>query len=112
MNTYLKRPIKKPFVSNSKKIVIPINRNEDAHLDMAYPARSDQQWREDTAIVLDTEAHNLWYKTNEPYVKGDRKKTGVLKANRTETTKWSMLPFYRTRDFRKKIAFLYYPVLT
>ena len=37
LNTYLRRPIKKPFTSNTKKTVLSIYRNEDPVLEMAYP---------------------------------------------------------------------------
>ena len=107
MNTYLRRPIKKPFVSNTKKIVFQINRNEDPVLEMAYPPRTEQEWRAETQMVLHGECDSMFFKGGG----SGPKKAGVLKANKSELVKYSLLPFYRTREFRKKIAFLYYPCI-
>ena len=35
----------------------------------------------------------------------------VIPKNKNELNKHRLDPFYKTRDFRKKISFLYYPVL-
>ena len=40
------------------------------------------------------------------------KKPGVVKTNNAELRKHELMPYHRTRDFRKKIALLYVPVLT
>lgn len=62
MNTYLRRPIKKPFVSNTKKIVLTINRAEDAVLEMAYPPRTEAEWREDTQMILHGQCEAMFTK--------------------------------------------------
>lgn len=36
---------------------------------------------------------------------------GVIKRNRKELEKNSMVPYHKTREFRKKIAKIYYPVI-
>ena len=36
---------------------------------------------------------------------------GVVNQNRKETNKHKMWPYYKTRDFRRKIAKIYYPVI-
>ena len=37
LNSYLRRPIKKQFTSNTKKLVIMVNRAHDATVEAAYP---------------------------------------------------------------------------
>lgn len=37
MNTYLRKPIKKAFTTNLKKLVIQVQRHQDRVLDHAYP---------------------------------------------------------------------------
>ena len=39
------------------------------------------------------------------------KKSGIVKTNNVELRKHELVPYHRTRDFRKKIALLYVPVL-
>ena len=42
---------------------------------------------------------------------GAPKKPPIMKKNVHEFNKHKLHPFYKTRDFRKKIAFIYYPVM-
>ena len=42
---------------------------------------------------------------------GPPKKPPIMKKNVHEFNKHKLHPFYKTRDFRKKIAFIYYPVM-
>ena len=39
------------------------------------------------------------------------KKPGIVRTNNAELRKHELVPYHRTRDFRKKIALLYVPVL-
>ena len=62
LNTYLKRPIKKPFTSNSKKVVLTISRYEDTVLEMVYPSRSEAKWREETESILSYDCKKMFNK--------------------------------------------------
>lgn len=42
---------------------------------------------------------------------GSFKKSGIVPSNESELRKHALLPYYKTRDFRKKIAQLYVPVI-
>lgn len=37
--------------------------------------------------------------------------TGVVKRNRKENEKYRLVPYHRTREFRRKIAKIYYPIV-
>ena len=37
---------------------------------------------------------------------------GVIKKNRKEMDKHTLVPYHKTREFRKKIAKIYYPIIT
>lgn len=53
LNTYLRRPIKKAFTSNSKKLVINVQKNIDKTVESAYPEYvTEQDWRENTEEIL------------------------------------------------------------
>ena len=43
---------------------------------------------------------------------GGSRKPLIMKKNAHEFNKHKLHPFFKTREFRKKIAFLYYPVVT
>ena len=46
LNTFLRRPIKKAFTSNSKKLVITVDKKMDWTLESAYlHIRTDEEWR-------------------------------------------------------------------
>ena len=45
-----------------------------------------------------------------PNFVGIKVKPRIIPKNRTELNKYGLLPYYKTRDFRKKIAILYYGV--
>ena len=53
MNTYLRKPIKKAFTSNSKKLVITVTKANDKTIDSVYPKyRTEADWRENTEAIL------------------------------------------------------------
>ena len=111
LNTYLRRPIKKPFTSNTKKTVLSIYRNEDPVLEMAYPQRSEEEWRAETQEILTGEIFKMFNKVSPQEGLAATKKPSIMKKNGHEFTKHKLHPFFKTRDFRKKIAFIYYPVM-
>ena len=43
---------------------------------------------------------------------GAIKKQGLTKLNTFELRKYELVPYYRTREFRKRIAQLYVPIIT
>lgn len=52
MNTYLRRPIKKQFVSNSKKCVLTVIRNQNLTIDECYTLKDEQKYLEKAEILL------------------------------------------------------------
>ena len=53
LNTFLRRPIKKAFTSNSKKLVVLVAKNIDKTVESAYPQYiTEQDWRENTEEIL------------------------------------------------------------
>ena len=87
LNTYLRRPIKKPFTSNTKKTVLSIYRNEDPVLEMAYPQRSEQEWRAETLEILGADVANMFDKKT---VNG--KRLPITKKNNHEFNKHKLVP--------------------
>ena len=46
LNTYLRRPVKKAFTSNSKKLVITVDKRYDRVIDYEYSRyRTENDWR-------------------------------------------------------------------
>jgi len=45
------------------------------------------------------------------YIGHSFKKSGIVKRNQIELQKHGLVPYHRTREFRKKIAQLYVPIL-
>lgn len=46
-----------------------------------------------------------------PTALGPVKKPGMMRTNQTQLGRHGLQPYYKTRDFRKKIAMLYVPAL-
>ena len=68
---------------------------------------TEEDWRENTEAILSQACKSMFQ------VEGSMsKKPGVVKTNNVELRKHELVPYHRTRDFRKKIALLYVPVLT
>ena len=42
---------------------------------------------------------------------GKKEKARIIQANRGELNRYGLLPYHRTKDFRKKISVLYYGIL-
>ena len=47
----------------------------------------------------------------QPGFVGKPTKQGIMRTNQVELRKHELTPYYRSRDFKKKIALLYVPVL-
>lgn len=53
LNTYLRRPIKKLFRSQTKKCVINVNKNTDNTVETAYPKYArEEDWFEESEAIL------------------------------------------------------------
>ena len=77
----------------------------DKTIESAYPKyRTEADWRENTEAILSQAVDNM-FSSNRPM------KSGILRNNKHELNKHELVPYYKTRDFRKKIAQLYVPVL-
>ena len=85
----------------------------DRTIDAVYPqCRSDQDWRDNTETILNSAVSKMLNRGPPPGFVGSFKKSGIVRSNDTELRKHGLTPYYRTRDFRKKIAQLYVPVVT
>ena len=106
----MRRPIKKAFTSNSKKLVINVQKNIDKTVESAYPEYvTEQDWRENTEEILSDAVKSMFQGGLAGAIS---KKPGIVRTNQIELRKHELCPYHRTRDFRKKIALLYVPVLT
>ena len=100
LNTYLRKPIKKSFTSNSKKLVITVTKANDKTIDSVYPKyRTEADWRENTEAILSQAVDKMFSgNANKPV------KPVICRNNKHELNKHELVPYYKTRDFRKKIA--------
>jgi len=82
LNTFLRRPIKKAFTSNSKKLVITVDKKMDWTLESAYPhIRTDEDWRANTETVLSQAVRKFLERGPPVGFIGSFKKSGIIKRN-------------------------------
>lgn len=120
LNTYLRRPIKKQFITNSKKCVLTVVRNQNRTIDDCYTIKQYTTFHDKAETLLDDASRRMFLREEQseftsplmremiPLKRGVK---GVIKQNRRELDKHSLVPYYRTREFRRKIAKIYYPVI-
>ena len=60
LNTYLRRPIKKQFISNTKKCVLTVHRNQNRTIEAGYNIKNEQTFFEQSETLLD-DAKNRWF---------------------------------------------------
>ena len=84
-----------------------MNKAADRTIDSVYPKyRTEADWRENTEAILSQAVEKMF--------SGNAKKPskpGIVPNNKHELNKHELVPYHKTRDFRKKIAQLYVPVL-
>jgi len=92
--------------------VIQVTRQQDSTVETAYPQyASDADWCENTERVLGNSVQTMLHGGPHRRFVSAFKKSGVIKTNRRELQQYALQPYFKTRDFRKKIAMLYVPVL-
>lgn len=81
----------------------------DKTVETAYPQYvTDEDWREHTEEILSEAVQQMFQGGREGSMS---KKPGIVRKNNAELRKHELVRYDRTRDFRKKIALLYVPVL-
>jgi hypothetical protein len=120
LNTYLKRPIRDPFVTNTKKCVMTVVRNQNRTIEAGYLIKQDSVYLDQAQTLLLDASRRMFAKDEgseftSPLMRDllplKRGVTGVVKRNRKELDKYSLIPYFRTREFRRKIAKIYYPII-
>ena len=73
-------------------------KGNDKTVESAYPRyKTEQDWRENTEEILSNACKSM-------FSSGFGMKKGVVSTNQTELRKHELVPYYRTKDFKKKIG--------
>lgn len=81
----------------------------DKTVESAYPEYvTDQDWRSNTEEILADAVKNMFCHGLAGAIS---KRPGIVRTNHAELRKHELVAYHKTREFRKKIALLYVPVI-